>query len=331
MKYKETNIRGALKLDGYLLSIREDDKLLFLSKDNFEIVKQYNLEGFPFAVHLHNGKIVLSDLNTRHLEILPIGMKAIEHSGYCYPISENVQYCPKDKNYLIQDHENNKLIKFKRNFKLENRVFRTTLLECSLHESSGSFIRSTNLLTREENWRIELEGKVVRLDYFGNNILLECYDKSGFTIVLNIENGQECWRREMSYVAIDRNSKTVLFGGNSITEIVVSSGEIKTELIVKPNISSGCVPHFTDDDGIYYLSNDHSFGKVNRNSGKIKWEFDLIDSKGAKRKLSDWFLLGNGNLVLQSMPNHPNGDLTCIFNPNENLNFSKVKSGERIS
>jgi len=30
------------------------------------------------------------------------------------------------------------------------------------------------------------------------------------------------------------------------------------------------------------------------------------------------------------MPNHPNGDFTCIFNPEENLEYSKVKDGIRI-
>ena len=84
-----------------------------------------------------------------------------------------------------------------------------------------------------------------------------------------------------------------------------------------------------DKIGILYTTHQGSFGKVSKTTGTILWEFDLIDPQGPKRKLSDWLLLGNGNLVLQAMPNHPNGDLTCIFNPEENIAFSKIKDGQR--
>ena len=146
----------------------------------------------------------------------------------------------------------------------------------------------------------------------------------------------------MGYHQIDHQRKVVLIGNInsrlsngkieslSLVKLNIRDGNVLTNVEVIPSIERVPNFHFVDEIGIYYTSHDGSFGKISKTDGAILWEFDLIDNKGEKRKVSDWLLLGNGNLVLQAAPNHPNGELTCIFNPEENLKYSKVKNGIRV-
>lgn len=67
------------------------------------------------------------------------------------------------------------------------------------------------------------------------------------------------------------------------------------------------------------------FGKVNKYNGIIEWEFDLIDKLGVKRKIIDWNLLLNGSLIIKVMLNYKNGDIICIFNLKENINYLKIE------
>jgi len=314
------------------MSIQEDaNKLLFLSKDSLEIKKEYELFDFLYAMHFYSDKIVLSDLKEKHLELRANSIEIIEHNCICYPINEVVSYCPSTKSYLMQTIEGTQL-KLKRDFKLESKVVGVNLIECVLHELDNGLIKCTDLNSGEEKWRKILNGKIVRIESYNDSVIIDCYDKLGFTIALDIETGKVVWKHLFSYSKIDYDNGVILSGKDrNILEVEVSTGRIKNDLTVNVPIHLGYNPHFTDDDGIYYLTHDHSFGKVRKADGTILWEFDLIDEKGEKRKLSDWLLLGNGNLVLQAIPNHPNGDLTCVFNPKENLQYSKVKDGRRIS
>lgn len=330
MVYKETNINGALKGYDSLVSIQDDNRLLFLSKEDFSILKKYDLPDFMFATHFYYDKVVLTNLQDKHIEILPKELQLLEHNGPCYPINQSVLYCPREKKYLVGNTSKGQN-DFERNFDFEIKVFDQMIIECSLHQSKGGFVRANNLMTGSEEWRIDLKGKIVRMDNFEDYLILDYHDQSGKTIVIRINNGEECWQKEESYSKVDKNAGLVLFGSNEVTVVDIGNGEIINRVTILPEYHLGYYPHFIDNTGIYYTTHEGSFGKISKVNGIILWEYDLIDRDGSKRKLLDWILLENGNLVLQMVSNNPNDKLTCIFNPEENIEYSKIKNGKRIS
>ena len=265
------------------------------------------------------------------------------------------------KEYEVFSKQGDKTFEFKYQNPLATNFINSGILLYQNNEKKNNWIRCLNPDGGSEKWKKEFSWQFVRLETYDNLIVLEyqAYDKirtdkgyegerdwynpDKYTIVLDGDTGVEIWRYPNSYHQIDYEKGVVLIGNVksrlpsgkieslSAVELNIRDGNVLTNVEVTPSIERVPNFHFVDESGIYYTSHDGTFGKISKTAGAILWEFDLIDEKGEKRQLSDWLLLGNGNLVLQAMSNHSNGNLTCIFNPEENLEYSKVNNGERIS
>ena len=325
MNYKQSNVNGVFKVNDNFISIQNDNTLLFLSEVNFEILKKYDLSNFIYALHFYEKKIVLSNLKDKHLEIISKDLLVIEHNSLCYPATnyktDIIFYCPLDKKYRF--NKSNNVVDI--NFKLETKLYQNIIVECYLHQVSTTFIRAINLTNSNLMWQKKYSSKIIRFEQVEGYIIIDIHNKSSTTKILDILTGQEVWGKDMPYTKVDVNNNVILFSNeDTMEEVEITTGKVKSKLKVKSYDNSVLTPHFVDDDSVYYLSDNHSFGKINKVNGVVLWEFDLIDEKGEKRKLSTWYLLRNGKLVLQAMPNHPNGDLTCIFNPEENMQYSKT-------
>lgn len=333
---------------------KEQTEINFLNRNDYNFVGSVSILEETFLSFINGGEIILYHFNKPGYYKVDIATKDklfvqkdlvpeyTWESGVILYL-DRVNRCYK---CILDDGK--EVFSFESKYPISNQWFKHGVLYYQNDGKENNWIKCLDPNGGQEKWEVNLPWKFVRLETHKSIIVLEyhAYDKirtdegykgerdwyhpNRYTIVLNGDTGQELWRHPFTYTKIDRTSNTILFGGEIFKEVELNSGRVITEVQVRSYNNSGCLPHFTDDAGIYYLSNDHSFGKVSKSNGTVQWEFDLIDDKGEKRKLSDWLLLGNGNLVLQAMPNHHNGDLTCIFNPEENLEFSKVKEGVRL-
>ena len=335
MKYKKIKPVGIIKGYDKIVTRDHNNGLTYSlrSSKDFSILQSKNIGDRKYAIHYLEKKVVLTDLREHHLVINPMKNEFSKYTGSRYKISESLLmelfYNPKEHKYQIL---NSNILhnSFQKRPNIEYKILDFACLEYKL-DHPNAYIRMFNLIDGLEKWKVNLKENIVRLDYSFGFIVLDSESKTGSTIVLNQKDGKVRWRCEKSYTSINKRRGIVQFGGDCLSEIDLSSGKYLFK--TNPIGSNNCVyfPYFNNQKAVYYLTDDHSFGMIKKDTGSILWEFDLIDPQGAKRKLSDWLLLGNGNLVLQAMPNHPNGDLTCIFNPEENMAFSKINEGERIS
>lgn len=212
----------------------------------------------------------------------------------------------------------------------------------------------------EEKWRADFSWKINRLEQFEELLVLDYHayetirsdegyegqidwhNPKRYSIVIDSKTGTEMWRSPIGFQKMDKRNGVLVTGtidefdsrtgsitAESVIEIDIKTGKVLTKVAVKPVDRLGYYLHFVDKEGIYYTNHYGSFGKISKQNGDVLWEFDLLDEKGVKRKVSNWLLLGNGKLVLQAMPNHPNGNLMCIFDPTENMGFSNIKDGIR--
>jgi len=306
----------------------------------------------------HTRDKIINKLNLKTFEVSKVSVHLLPQYKWA---DLNCNYNLLSKQYEIFDELGNKRLEFKFQHPIITKFINSGVLLYQNNEKENNWIKCLNPDGGNEKWRKEFSWQFARLETYENLIIIEyhAYDKirtdkgyegdrdwynpDRYTIVLNGDTGEEIWRYANSYHQIDYENEVVLIGNiNSrlpsgkigsltVIELNIKNGDILTELEVRPTIERIPNFHFVDKSGIYYTDHEGSFGKISKTDGAILWEFDLIDDNEAKRKLSDWLLLGNGNLVLQATPNHPNGDLTCIFNPEENLEFSKIKNGKRIS
>jgi len=350
---------------GYIVGYREkkDEVLLMkLSEYSFENISsiklQYNVSAYfeKYIYFYHTKDKKIKRLAIESFEISDIG-------GHLFPkinwVNSNCFHNLRTRKYEVYSKTGHKIFEFKHEDPVVTKLIASGILLYRNNEKENNWIRCLNPDGGNEKWKLEFPWQFVRLETYDNLIVLEyfAYDNirtdkgyegerhwsnpDRYTIVLNAETGEEVWKYPKGYHNIDFRNGVILtseVGGYKngritsllVVEINIYSGEVIVSKQVIPTIGQGPQFHFVDKHGIYYTSHDGSFGKISKSDGSILWEFDLIDEKGEKRKLSDWLLLGNGNLVLQAVPNHPNGDFTCIFNPEENLQYSKVKNGERL-
>lgn len=351
---------------GYIVGFREKDGVILmkLSEHSFEKISsiklQYNVSAyFEKYIYLYHTK----DKRIKRLAIESLDILDIE--GHLFPqinwVNLNCFLNIQTKKYEVYSKNGHRVFEFKYEYPVVTKFIASGILLFQNNEKSNNWISCLSPDGGNEKWKKEYLWQIVRLDTYENLIILEYhaynnirtdkgyegerdwYHPSRYTIVLNGETGEEVWKYPNSYHYIDFVSGVILTGkvnqilsngkieSLSAIELNIENGAILTEIEVIPTIEDGFQCHFIDNEGIYYISYNHSFGKISRINGFILWEFDLIDNQGEKRRISDWLLLGNGNLVLQTMPNHPNGDFTCIFNPNENMEYSKVKDGQRVA
>ncbi len=350
---------------GYFVGFREKDGVLLMifSKDSYEIISSiklhYNVSAY-FEKHIYFYHT--EDKNIKRLDIESLNIS--DFDGYLFPQinwgSSDCYHNIESKKYEVYSKNHQKLFEFKYEYPIVTKLIYSGILIFQNSEKENNWIKCLDPNGGKEKWKVDFPWQFVRLETYKNLIVLEYqaydnirtdkgyegeidwYNPSKYTIVLNGDTGEEVWKYPNGYHHIDHENEVVLLGNVnsrlpsgkieslSVVELSIKNGKILTEVEVRPAIER--VPNFcfVDDTGIYYTSHDGSFGKINKANGSILWEFHLIDNKGEKRKLSDWLLLGNGNLVLQAMPNHPNGDILCIFNPWDNMEYSRVKEGKRI-
>lgn len=366
----DSNIPVKRYKDSFIGSkIISDETIVFvLSSKDFSIIRNDRINEAVFFVSVLGAKAILYHFTKPEYFFqyqLETGVIEKVNSQYVN------EYVWDNDLILKLDRINSCYAVFNSNEKLINRFQTETGVgyrwyDCGIarvkrFQKENNWIECIDPIDNSVKWRVDFQWQISRLETYDNLIVLEyhAYDKirthkgyegerdwynpDRYTIVLDGDTGEEIWRYPNGYHQIDYEKGVVLTGkvesmlsdGRietlSAIEIELHSGKIFTDVEVEPTIQEGFQCSFVDAEGIYYTSYDGSFGKISKTDGAVLWEFDLIDNKGEKRKLSDWLLLGNGNLVLQAMPNHPNGDLTCVFNPKENLQYSKVKDGRRIS
>jgi hypothetical protein len=171
------------------------------------------------------------------------------------------------------------------------------------------------------------------------------YDPS-YIVALNAQTGEELWcisRGGYLNFTLDKDYGVVLcmqvldkskeFGhiiSAQALEVDMHTGQYLSSPTVTLTEHHGFEPKFVDETAFYYTNQLGSFGKIRKTDGLVEWEFDLIDEKKCKRIVLDCLKLGNGKFVLQTPPNHKNGDLKCIFDPTENMEHASVINGVRL-
>lgn len=360
MNYDLVNypLQGRATKDCFICSriVNQQTIISLLNKRNYEEFWSTKIEEETFISSVYNRYIVL--YNFKNYGYYKVDCQKREREfveSYLVPEyywnSDIILYLDRsDNKYKCLGVNGTLLFEFESKFPVSNLWVESGVLFYFNNEKENNWIKCLNPKDGKEKWHIEFPWQFDRLEKYKNLIILDYqaydnfridqgfegerdwYNPERFTIVLNGVTGEEIWRLPYTYSKIDYKNGVLLSSFDStIIEVDLSTGSIISEITVELKNDFGYFPWFVDLEGIYYATHEGFFGKVNRDTGLILWEFDLIDKKGIKRKLSDWVLLGNGNLVLQAIPNHPNGDLTCIFNPEGNLQYSKVKNGERIS
>jgi hypothetical protein len=263
------------------------------------------------------------------------------------------------KHFEVRNLSNELLYSYKSEYPLMVKFLSKGITEYYNNERQNNWIRCIDPNGGMEKWRIDFPWKIVRLEEFENLIVLNYHayeniredrgyegvthweNPNKYSVVINAETGKEVWKLPFGYQKMDRangilvtsmidefDKKTGSIINARALEVNIRTGKILTDVEVQPMDKFGYHLHFVDREAFYYLNHYGSFGKIRKVDGKIEWEFDLVDATGAKRKLSDWILLGNGQLVLQAMPNRTNGDLVCIFDPKANMELSNIKDGK---
>lgn len=229
------------------------------------------------------------------------------------------------------------------------------ILTYIMNSKENSWISCLDPNGGKEMWRIDFDWKISRLEIHKDLIVISYhayerfrmdegyegqrhwYNPYKYTIVIDGGTGKEIWRFDEQYDYIDFNNEVVLVKKNhevidgkirsmSVIELDIHTGKDLTNVLLSPVKPFGVIPSFVDSEFIYYKVYKGPFGKISKKTGKIVWEFDLIDPYGNKRMVNDWILLGNGKLVLQPPPNK-DGTFTCIFDPEENMEFANIIDG----
>jgi outer membrane protein assembly factor BamB len=221
------------------------------------------------------------------------------------------------------------------------------IIEFFKNKKQNNWLKCIEPSTGNEKWRLDFKWHIVRCEAYQHLLILDYNhyelrtDKGyedqmnwenpiKYTIAINAETGDEEWRHNFRYNTIDYENGLVLSGGHTAKSVDMATGKLIRDVTIIPEDLYGYRLRFSDEEGFYYIHHRGSFGKISKTSGNVLWEFDLLDEQGAKRKLTDWLLLGNGKLVLSTLPNHPNGDFTCIFDPEENMEYSNIIDGKRV-
>ncbi|MBK7787924.1 MAG: PQQ-binding-like beta-propeller repeat protein [Saprospiraceae bacterium] len=342
-------------------------KLNFLSREDYQLNGSIDIGEEVFLASINGGEIILYHFNKPGFYKVEIDSKKMlfvqkdDVPEYKWKSGVTLFLDRVNRNYICKVKGKDEVFSFEPNFPISYRWFDCGILFYQNNEKENSWIKCLNPDGGSEKWKKQFAWQFARLEAYDNLIVLEYhaydkirtdegyegerdwYDPNKYTIVLDGDTGEEIWQYPNGYHQIDYEKGIVLIGNInsrlssgkieslSVVELKINDGNVLSEVVVRPAIERVTNFHFVDESGIYYTSHDGSFGKISKTDGTILWEFDLIDDKGEKRELTDWLLLGNGNLVLQAMPNHPNGDLTCVFNPEENMEYSRVKNGIRIT
>lgn len=215
------------------------------------------------------------------------------------------------------------------------------ILEIFKRDKEYNWIRCTDPTNGSEKWNVSYEWKISEC-YLYKGLLLVKYlayenirtDKgyegqihwtnpNVYTIAINIHSGEELWRKKFNFDRIDEIRGMAL--GKKDGEVItinLLSGNIQTQTPMKTESDSYFI-HFSDKKHFYFTHRKGSFGKIEKQTGAIEWEFDLLDYNGKSRRLTEWFLLNNGNLVLKTMP-HVEEKFMCVFNPSKNLKYSNI-------
>ena len=338
---------------GYFIGFSDnhDQWIKKMSYHSFELIRdislKYNVNSYfrdsIYFYHTSDKIIKRLDIKTFHIDIIG-GDLFPKYYWDKYKAFHNLT----SRYYEIYDCKGEKLHEFRSDSSLSFLLYPCGILKYHINEKKDNWLVNVNPDNGKEIWRMEFEWKITRVEHNEKYLILnysayenirqdtgyegqrDWYHPNYYVICIDGETGTEIWKTTGIFFDLNRKFGTVLISDSPKKEIEIASGRVVAQMNESPKNESGAPPHYSDEKHIYYLSNSHEFGKYNKFTGEIIWEFNLIDEKGQKRMLSDWLVLGNGNLVLQTLPNHPDGDFTCIFNPEENMEFSKVKNGVRI-
>src|SRR6056297_841576 len=333
----------------------EETEINFLSKNDYKLVDSIEVKEETFISSINKGEIILYHFNKSGYYKVDIEArdKLFVQKDFVPEYtweSGVVLYLDRvNRFYKCIVNVDKEVFSFEPKYPISNHWFEHGILFYQNDGKENNWIKCIDPNNGDDLWKIEFPWQFVRLELYQGLIILDYHayenirtdagykgerdwsNPSRYTIAIDGETGDELWRLPFTYSKLDHDRGVILSGSdNNLLEVQVSTGEIKSDIETSLSTYLGYNPHFADDDGIYYLTHDHSFGKVRKADGTILWEFDLLDKKGKKRRLSDWLLLGNGSLVLQASPNHLNGDLTCVFDPKENLHYSRIRNGVRI-
>lgn len=296
------------------------------------VLLNFRKPGF-YLYHIESGKLDFIDS-----QILPQ-----------YEWSDEVVLCfdKEQKENAIRLH-NIELFRYKYAYPQVARPCETGIMLFDCDAKENNWVSVLDHHTGKEKWRVDYHWHITRIEAHKQCIIFtyeaydtirtdegfegirDWYNPDFFTIVLDGNTGTELWRQPYEYSHIDKENDVVLFGEyqlitdkGRVLECDLATGRVLTYVAPSAPADHGHKPDFVDQEGIYFRTEEGTFGKIRKTDGKVLWEFHLLDHKGAKRKIYNWCLLGNANLVLEGDRNHRNGGFVCVFNPNENLEYSK--------
>jgi len=336
-----------------------------ISIRDYSIIKEYNTTaGFTYYL---KDKIIHAGLDGYCLEL---NIKDFSHVEYKTRYVAKGQFenselviDSEDRSKFFLRTNNLDLISLDGVMSKSYVLLQNGIIEYFKNSKINNWLRCISSETSEETWRIDFPWQISSVATFDNVIIISYKDYSNlpsdkmndfhaaiYNIAIDGITGKEIWRIETTShnldIKIDKNYGVMLcmqpieykapqLGGGllnaHVMEIDIRTGKHLTDVSVTPIDWHGFKPEFVDEEGIFYTHFVYgSFGKIRKSDGILLWEFDLIDEKGDKRKVLDWLKLSNGKLVLQAPPNHKNGNLTCIFDIEENMHEASVINGIRV-
>jgi outer membrane protein assembly factor BamB len=318
------------------------------SRVDFSVLASMEVTG-KFAMRSLEHRILLTDLKERHIDILIDECIFNESVGDRYLVEKyehyRLFYNPSQKVYFCYSNDS-QVYKFDRESGIEYMFFRTSILQIKMRDSTNSWIKCIDGNNGNEKWTAKYPWRIARCEQFHNVLVVDYHayenirDDEGYegqihwsrpniyTIVIDIETGHELWRKQIAHSKVDKQHGIILGGDRKILELDILSSAVLSEVDVVPDSYGGYFPHFVDEDSIYYTADKGAFGKIRKSDGVIVWEFQFEDDRGEKRKLSNWLLLSNGKLILESMIGEES--FSCIFDPRENLEFATIRNGIKL-
>lgn len=354
---KFKNIFTSIKIeDGYSFEIK--------NRFDFKLIESYFKTGKIYT-YTYNDRIILSNGNNLHDEIHVNKAEIITKNGLSYSIFEEgekeLEYYPSEKIYKL----NGGNYEFTKSDDTSLLFIKTNIIEYYNWNRTNNYLRCINPDGGAELWRLDLPWHIGKIDIYEHYIIFEyreypnVYESGPFageiieheriehTICLDGNTGQELWRWPGGYQKIDPQYGVILTGlrvadeegyriGSRTIELDIATGKELTNQLLTPFVEDSIFgTDFVDETAIYYRHDKGAFGKINKADGSIVWEFFLIDENNKKRILGNWLKLGNGKFVLQALTHTKNGEnlgeLMCIFDPEENMEFSNVKNGVRVT
>lgn len=328
----------------------------FVSKYEYSICKKHEYSN----IYFFKNKVLLQKNNNKiidELDPFTFKIKTIEFKNL--PIFEWGNFYLIRENDLFKVISNTDTLLYEFTWGYNNagaRFIEAGILEYFDNTSRNNWLRLIDPATGQQVWRVdypkaisyltEYDGVIVftYIDY-RDDVMALTYDPS-YIVALNAQTGEELWRISRGgYLnfTLDKDHGVVLcmqvldkskeYGhiiAAQALEIDLHTGLFLSSPTVTLMEHHGFEPKFVDETAFYYTNDLGSFGKIKKSDGLVEWEFDLIDDKGSKRKVQDWLKLGNGKFVLQTPPNHKNGDFSCIFDPAENMEHASVVNGVRL-